>query len=135
MEMFCKGKPSIKKFSCSLCDYTADYKQNLKKHIQSVHDENKSYKCSVCEFASSYKHVTHRHILTVHGNKNPHKCLFCDHNSANSRDLKIHVDSVHNENKQVVVEPKNENHLRRKKKFSLFASYAKKIDSLVCTSN
>ena len=69
-------------------------KQNLKKHVEAVHEGIKTFKCSVCdvEFANNYnpqiqewyissfanKQNLKKHVETVHEGIKPFKCSICD---------------------------------------------------------
>ena len=78
-------------------------KQNLKKHIETVHEGIKPFKCSICDvkFANNYnpqiqesqikfanKQNLKKHIETVHEGIKPFKCSICDVEFANKQNLK-----------------------------------------------
>ena len=52
--------------------------QNLKRHINLVHQENKPFKCKLCNIALAEKTYMNRHISSVHEGKMPFKCDICD---------------------------------------------------------
>ena len=69
----------MKSHKCSICDNTSSKKENLKRHIQSLHEEQTHHKCSLCDYARSGKLNLDRHIQSVHEGKKPHKCTICDY--------------------------------------------------------
>lgn len=56
-------------FECNLCDGKIfGRKQNLKRHIQSVHKRQKIYKCKYCGIAFLYNRDKQRHVFKKHQN-------------------------------------------------------------------
>ena len=90
-----QGAAEIKPFKCKICDYETAVKGNLKKHVDSVHEEIKPFKCNICVHESSTKGNLKRHIENVHERIKPFKCNFCDYKSARKANLNEHVESAH----------------------------------------
>ena len=62
-----------KPLKCDECHSVFKTKQNLKRHIQSVHEGKKQHKCSICDYTFSQKGHVKQHIESVHGGKKQHK--------------------------------------------------------------
>ena len=41
-------------------------RENLKKHIASIHEDEKPYKCAICDYKCSEKGNLTKHIKSVH---------------------------------------------------------------------
>ena len=57
-----------KLFKCETCERDFSCKENLKRHVKSVHENMKTYKCDYCDKYSNYRHHLTRHVKTVHEN-------------------------------------------------------------------
>ena len=80
-------------YQCSQCDYQATRKDNLKTHIQSVHEGIK-YPCTQCDYQATREDSLKTHIQSVHeGIKYP--CTQCDYQATTKGHLKRHIQSVH----------------------------------------
>ena len=85
----------IKAFKCSICDYKTARNYNLKKHIENVHEGIKKFKCNICDVKFTEKGTLTKHIKTVHEGIKPFKCIICDYKTAHKPNLKTHIESVH----------------------------------------
>ena len=56
-------------FRCEICDHGFSKKWNLKRHIETVHDE-----CEICEYSCSRKSNLKQHIKLQHTAKKSFKC-------------------------------------------------------------
>ena len=74
----------VKKFSCTLCEYTTKKKFNLKEHNESVHEGFK-YLCHLCEHQASTRNNLRKHIVRIH-----------DKIQLEIVDLSVHVTSTPN---------------------------------------
>ena len=120
----CETKPkakAIQKFKCSLCEKAYTQSQNLKLHVQYVHEGQKPrYKCDTCDKCFTQSHNLKSHINRVHklsfeaqskspvheGSKPQHKCDMCNKCFTQSHNLKSHINRVH----KVANETQNVNH-------------------------
>ena len=68
---------------------------NLKKHIQTVHEGKNQFKCNFCDHECATNYHLKRHIEGVHERIKPFKCNICDYESATKANLNKHVESVH----------------------------------------
>ena len=70
--------------------------KNLKRHIESVHNEEKQYECKKCDniFAEKVeldKHVKKDHILNILGKTKQFNCEDCSFQGLNRIELKNHI--------------------------------------------
>ena len=59
-----------KSFKCIGCDYSGYRKDIIKRHVDNLHCQVKSFKCNECEFATSVNNYMQSHIKTVHNKRN-----------------------------------------------------------------
>lgn len=59
-------KNTIGKYQCDRCEYQAERKDNLKRHIQSIH-EGLRFSCNQCEYQATRQGSLKRHKQNVHG--------------------------------------------------------------------
>ena len=69
--MFGKYQNLVKKglgqtYSCENCNYQTKWKGDLKKHIDSIHD-NVTHSCDYCDYKATQKGALQRHMQKVHG--------------------------------------------------------------------
>ena len=62
----------VKNFNCTHCDYKANLKWLLKRHIESKH-EGRRYKCPHCHYQGYDKRYTENHIKMYHQSQNTKK--------------------------------------------------------------
>ena len=86
-------------FKCDVCDSIFKTKQNLERHVASVHEGRKPFKCDFCNANFAHKHQLKRHVASVHENKKPFKCDSCDASFARKDKLNGHIASVHEKTK------------------------------------
>ena len=91
-----KLKPA-QKYKCNQCDKAYTTSQNLKFHVQHVHEKLKpQYKCPKCDKAYKHYRYLKYHVQYVHeGLKPKHKCSECDKYFRQVDSLKYHVQYVH----------------------------------------
>ena len=85
----------IKNFKCETCDQSFVTKQILIRHKEIVHEGKKPFKCPQCEYQTSQKGNLNKHISNVHEGKKPFQCNQCKYSSAYEHHLKHHISSVH----------------------------------------
>merc|ERR1712008_201551 len=79
----------------------SDDKSDMKKHIESVHEEkNKHTICNICKkgFAEKAKLIAHN--ASFHEGKKPHSCPTCEASFDYPASLKKHIATVHDGQKQ-----------------------------------
>ena len=81
-------EPTKKRFPCSYCEYSSDYKQHLIRH-ERIHNGDKPYKCNYCAktFAKGTTLVDHERI---HTGEKPFQCKYCDKSFAQRSALLRH---------------------------------------------
>ena len=62
------------KYFCESCCKSFSRADNLKRHIQTVHEGHKDHKCKSCGKSFSQAGDLKKHIHTVHEGQKDHKC-------------------------------------------------------------
>ena len=62
-----KHDDTFQKFKCDYCTYTADRKDYLKTHIQSLHDKVR-FQCDICDYQATRKQYLTSHLEKKHQN-------------------------------------------------------------------
>ena len=83
----------MKIFQCDLCNYVSARKDNLKKHVQSVHEKLKPYNCRQCGKAFSMKQHCKEHEESIHDGIT-HSCDFCEMTFTTKGHLRTHIKSA-----------------------------------------
>ena len=78
---------------CDIC--SACFKTNylLKKHISSVHEEEKPFECDICDTKFTAKQ--NRHIVAIHEGRKPFKCDNCGTCFTQKSNMTKHISSFH----------------------------------------
>ena len=98
-----------KNHGCDECGYTTNYKSDLKRHWDAVHNKgHKKHKCEICAYSSAEKTSLKYHMASIHTLGGKIKCDKCPFSSANKYTLKKHKDMVHEE---IVHEKLRRNHV------------------------
>ena len=79
------------KFQCPLCEYKAAWKANLQRHIKSVH-EGQNFQCPHCEYKATWKTDLHKHIKSHEDQK--FQCPHCKKKATRKTHLQTHIKSV-----------------------------------------
>ena len=88
---------------CSLCESKYSWKQQLKNHVESIHEGKIGMiktrklvrkKCTQCDFIAANSSSLRTHRLNIHEGKR-YYCNQCDYNVAHTMNLKSHVQIVH----------------------------------------
>ena len=66
----------------------------MKKHIASVHEDNKNHVCGECGYTTSEKETLKKYVEGVH-KKVKHVCEECGYAASRKDKLKIHIKGVH----------------------------------------
>ena len=80
-------------FACDHCNKQYSQKGHLNQHIASVHD-GKKFDCDHCNKQFYYKTHLNRHIASVHDGKKS-ECDQCNKQFLNKGNLKRHISAVH----------------------------------------
>ena len=76
-----------------ICDKGFSQKQDLNRHIESVHEGKKSFKCNICDAGFTHKANLNKHIDAVHKEKKKFKCTICDEVFfSQKQDLNRHIE-------------------------------------------
>ena len=85
------GKSENDYVECKLCCKTL-HKNNIQRHIKSVHENMKRFFCENCEFATFEKSKLINHWSRFHHEKSKKKCNICGKHFS---DLVLHIKNVH----------------------------------------
>ena len=88
-----------KPFECSTCLKRLSRKDQLKLHIESVHEKKKILECTSCMKRFSRMDHLKLHIACVHDKKKEFMCLICEKGFSRKDKLKYHISSVHEKEK------------------------------------
>ena len=80
-------------FSCIQCNYSNRTKQQVMRHIKSVH-QGVQYSCSVCEYKARWPSDLRAHTKSKHEGKK-YSCTRCDYQATYPQILKQHEASIH----------------------------------------
>ncbi|XP_030372249.1 transcriptional repressor CTCFL [Scaptodrosophila lebanonensis] len=85
------------KFACSQCNYTANKKCLITRHMK-THEDDRPFKCSLCDrgFKSNVGLLNH---INTHLGKRPHQCKQCDSAFTTSGELIRHTRYKHTKEK------------------------------------
>ena len=107
--------PQTSMYQCpfALCEFETKWTSYLKTHIKNIH-EGKKFKCNQCEYRANKKGNLLKHISEVHGvdryilrnntENEPLQCISliirypcskCDYKATQKANLQRHIDSVH----------------------------------------
>ena len=83
-----------KMYSCNYCKYKSNRSNNVKAHIESIHEGIK-FACPYCKVQFSDKSALSKHTKSVHkGIRVP--CQHCDYKAQGNSNLKRHINNIHN---------------------------------------
>ena len=86
---------SVHVHKCPLCNTCFKDKDQLKDHVDRVHEGKKKYACPTCDQRFSVKHSMTSHINAVHEKVKTVTCVFCNQSFSNKQQLKNHIGKVH----------------------------------------
>jgi hypothetical protein len=84
---------------CLICGSIFYADKDLKAHIKSVHEKLKPHKCSLCDSSFFKSYGLRQHTESVHEGKRPFKCSLCDSDFGSKSSLNFHIVSVHEKKK------------------------------------
>ena len=80
-----------KPFKCPTCDFSAKMKNNLKQHIEAVHEGKKRYKCPSCDYRTDKRVCLKKHVSSIHEKEKTFKCSICEDAFLISSQLSSHM--------------------------------------------
>ena len=78
------------KFLCSQCDYSSAYYNTLKRHIGTVHGDERNFICGKCGAAFKTKDILTGHELSIHSDQRNFECEVCGKKFKQSAHLYTH---------------------------------------------
>ena len=79
-----------KVLKCLYCDHKSDRRDNLAKHLATVHEGKKHYQCSQCDSAFKSNQGLRNHFEGKHTEVKPYSCKHCNQGYARKNYLEIH---------------------------------------------
>ena len=97
-----------KDYKCESCGKSFGQKDNLERHVMTVHEKIKAYQCEYCDKNFGEKQNLKSHLKSVHENENrkDFSCNVCDEKFLYNSNLKRHILQFHMKIKSKA--PKNE---------------------------
>jgi len=105
-------------YMCAYCDYRTVQQMSLDIHVNAVHTKAIKYSCEECNFSCYTKGNLTAHRKTVHLKLKPHKCPICPEAFVRRTDLEKHISSHWNTTLKV----KSRLFLLKRAKFKTFLS-------------
>ena len=118
-----KRKQTKGKLRCQECEFTSNYKGNLKRHVEDVHKgvfssnrpgkrcaENGQYLCQECDFKSNHKTALRVHIDRIHNGVLNYSCSQCEFKSNQRHSMKNHL-KTHSSKEATVISLKKDKKL------------------------
>ena len=86
----------IQYYECEECSFESRYEKNLRKHILTVHSEERKFNCTECPYVSNRMDNLSMHIKTQHSSTATiFACEECDYTSKYIQNVRKHVKKVH----------------------------------------
>ena len=105
-----------KHLKCELCDFTAENRTELKRHMDKNHERSKPggrFKCKGCDFNAKNEIDLEKHILDKHWDKQ-FKCEECGFTTSYVKDYNVHIDLKHGAKCEENVHPALKNNISAK---------------------
>ena len=85
-----------KRHKCHVCDKTISTKENLKKHIKYIHEQDNAwFNCNKCDKSFYHNSLLNRHLLTHLTEEEKQKCQICSKSYSRPDKLKKHIKTHH----------------------------------------
>ena len=78
------------RYLCSQCEYSSASNSTLKRHIQTVHSDERNFICGTCGTAFKSKLVMAQHEVSIHLNQRNYECEVCGKKFKQSTHLSTH---------------------------------------------
>lgn len=88
-------------FGCTKCSMRLSRSDNLERHVNEIHEREKSVKCSQCEEVFARKQQLTRHIKDVHKKEKNYKCSQCEVVFAREQNLTQHIKELHKKRRKL----------------------------------
>ena len=85
-----------KTYECNICGKTFTQKTHVNTHKKNVHMTEKIHNCESCEYKTSDKGNMKKHINSIHNNL-VYPCSLCEYKASASQSIKNHMISIHNQ--------------------------------------
>ena len=82
--------------SCSVCSRGFKTRNDLKRHVRTVHERQKNHACDMCGKRFGHSGHLNRHRETVHMKLRKHCCAICNDSFSQASHLRSHIAHVHN---------------------------------------
>lgn len=88
------------KIKCPFCEVTSSTQGNMKQHVESVHDKNKTFDCKLCPVKFYARAAIEHHTKSIH--IKDFKCQKCPYKTSTARTLRLHIKAIHDKIKDFV---------------------------------
>lgn len=90
-----EGQKASEAHTCSLCEKLFSNRNNLKRHLESVHSETQTFACNECPKFFSLRHNLQRHQESCHSGSKKLFCEICLKSFTWQNNLQRHIAIVH----------------------------------------
>ncbi|GAB0094060.1 hypothetical protein DMENIID0001_092810 [Sergentomyia squamirostris] len=90
---------------CSICNHEFSTKQNLKRHIEDIHEkgekskDDKAFQCSQCDLSFKNHYYLTKH-QGIHTSKKKNVCPICGQEYSTKQNLRRHIEDIHDKVKK-----------------------------------
>ena len=82
-------------FKCDECNFTAEVRSHVSRHMEAVHFGLKPHKCDQCPYVAGFSSSLHMHNKIHHGGEKDHRCPHCEFVTYTAGFLNRHVRTKH----------------------------------------
>lgn len=91
----CAGNGGRRLFPCTQCGFEFGMRSNLKRHISTVHEDQRGFRCDVCGASFGLKQNLVTHVRVKHERRRPFSCDTCGLKFGYKQVLQNHVRNIH----------------------------------------